>query len=77
MAPARYDGHADWYDAAFGFLGTETGSGGLLGRLLGWADRDGQVCTTNQPLDPKGSRSALACVTCAPAETQRNPRAAA
>jgi ubiquinone/menaquinone biosynthesis C-methylase UbiE len=44
VAAARYDGHADWYDATFGFLGAETGSGGLLGRLLGPADRDGQVC---------------------------------
>ena len=44
MATARYDGHADWYDATFGSLGAETGSGGLLGRLLGLADQDGQVC---------------------------------
>jgi SAM-dependent methyltransferase len=44
MAPARYDGHGDWYDATFGFLGAETGSGGLLGRLLGPAERDGQIC---------------------------------
>jgi SAM-dependent methyltransferase len=44
VAAARYDGHADWYDATFGFLGAETGSGGLLGRLLGPADQDGQVC---------------------------------
>ena len=44
MASARYDGHADWYDDTFGFLGAEAGSGGLLGRLLGSADRDGQVC---------------------------------
>ncbi|HEY6746071.1 MAG TPA: class I SAM-dependent methyltransferase [Mycobacteriales bacterium] len=44
MAAARYDGHADWYDATFGFLGAETGSGGLVGRLLGPADQDGQIC---------------------------------
>jgi SAM-dependent methyltransferase len=44
MAPARYDGHADWYDDTFGVLGAESGSGGLLGRLLGPADQDGQVC---------------------------------
>jgi SAM-dependent methyltransferase len=40
---ARYDGHADWYDATFGFLGAEDGSGGLLGRLLGPADGTG-IC---------------------------------
>jgi SAM-dependent methyltransferase len=44
VAAARYDGHADWYDATFGFLGAETGSGGLLGRLLGPTDHDAQVC---------------------------------
>ena len=44
MAAARYDGHADWYDATFGFLGDETGSDGLLGQLLGPADQDGRVC---------------------------------
>lgn len=44
MAAARYDGHADWYEATFGFLGAETGSGGLVGRLLGPADQDGQIC---------------------------------
>ena len=44
VAAARYDGHANWYDATFGFLGAETGSGGLLGRLLGSADPDGLVC---------------------------------
>lgn len=44
MATARYDGHADWYDATFGYLGTEAGSGGLLGRLLGPAEQAGRVC---------------------------------
>jgi SAM-dependent methyltransferase len=44
VAAARDDGHADWYDATFGFLGAETGSGGLLGRSLGSADQDGRVC---------------------------------
>jgi SAM-dependent methyltransferase len=44
VATARYDGHADWYDVAFAFLGAETGSGGLLGRLLGPADVDTPVC---------------------------------
>jgi SAM-dependent methyltransferase len=44
VAVARYDGHADWYDATFGFLGAETGSGGLLGRLLGSAGQADRVC---------------------------------
>jgi SAM-dependent methyltransferase len=41
---ARYDGHADWYDATFRGLGDESGSAGLLGRLLGPADVDSRLC---------------------------------
>lgn len=44
MVAARYDGHADWYEATFGFLGAVAGSGGLLGRLLGPADGDIRIC---------------------------------
>jgi SAM-dependent methyltransferase len=44
VATARYDGHADWYDATFGFLGTDAGFGGLLGRLLGPATGDTRLC---------------------------------
>jgi len=38
VIPARYDGHADWYDERFGALADEHGSAGLLARLLGPAD---------------------------------------
>ncbi len=44
MVDARYDGHADWYDATFRCLGDEAGSAGLLGRLLGPAEVDDPVC---------------------------------
>ncbi len=44
MVAARYDGHADWYDATFGFLGAEAGSGGVLRRLLGPAGGDARLC---------------------------------
>jgi SAM-dependent methyltransferase len=41
---ARYDGHADWYDTTFRGLGDESGSAGLLGRLLGPATVDSRLC---------------------------------
>jgi SAM-dependent methyltransferase len=41
---ARYDGHAEWYDTTFRGLGDESGSAGLLGRLLGPADVDRYLC---------------------------------
>jgi SAM-dependent methyltransferase len=41
---ARYDGHADWYDANFGYLSKVDGSAGLLGRLLGPADAGDPLC---------------------------------
>jgi SAM-dependent methyltransferase len=41
---ARYDGHADWYDATFRSLGEEVGSAGLLVRLLGPADPRSPLC---------------------------------
>lgn len=41
---ARYDGHADWYDARYRRYGDEQGSAGLLARLLGPADPDDPVC---------------------------------
>lgn len=44
MVRARYDGHADWYDAAFRTLGDDQGSAGLLARLLGPADPHDPVC---------------------------------
>jgi SAM-dependent methyltransferase len=44
MADARYDGHADWYDATFRSLSDEAGSAGLLGRLLGPAETDDPLC---------------------------------
>jgi SAM-dependent methyltransferase len=44
VAGARYDGDAEWYDRTFRYLGDEAGSAGLLGRLLGPADRGGAVC---------------------------------
>jgi ubiquinone/menaquinone biosynthesis C-methylase UbiE len=44
VVDARYDGHADWYDATFRDLGDEAGSAGLLGRLLGPVDVDCSVC---------------------------------
>jgi hypothetical protein len=44
MVGARYDGHADWYDATFRRLGDEAGSAGLLARLLGPADADDPTC---------------------------------
>jgi ubiquinone/menaquinone biosynthesis C-methylase UbiE len=40
----RYDGHADWYDTTFRCYGEESGSAGLLARLLGPADPDDSVC---------------------------------
>jgi SAM-dependent methyltransferase len=42
VVTARYDGHADWYDTTFRYLGDDVGSAGLLARLLGPAD----------PIDP-------------------------
>lgn len=44
MLGARYDGHADWYDATFRYLGDEDGSAGLLCRLLGPPDPDNPIC---------------------------------
>ena len=41
---ARYDGHADWYDATFRRYSDEDGSAGVLARLLGPADRGDPVC---------------------------------
>jgi SAM-dependent methyltransferase len=41
---ARYDGHADWYDATFADLSRDTGSAGLLARLLGPADPGDRRC---------------------------------
>lgn len=43
MVRARYDGHANWYDATFRGLGDEDGSAGLLGRLLGPPDSDDPI----------------------------------
>jgi SAM-dependent methyltransferase len=40
VAIARYDGHADWYDATF----QQIGDAELLGRLLGPADGDDPLC---------------------------------
>ena len=44
VLPARYDGHADWYDTKFRKYGDEQGSAGLLARLLGPADPHDPVC---------------------------------
>jgi ubiquinone/menaquinone biosynthesis C-methylase UbiE len=44
MPVARYDGHADWYDATFRHLSNEAGSAGLLSRLLGPADPEDPIC---------------------------------
>jgi SAM-dependent methyltransferase len=44
MPVARYDGHADWYDATFRHLSDEAGSAGLLSRLLGPADPEDRIC---------------------------------
>ncbi len=41
---ARYDGHADWYDENFHGLSDESGSAGLLTRMLGPADPTDPVC---------------------------------
>jgi ubiquinone/menaquinone biosynthesis C-methylase UbiE len=39
---ARYDGYADWYDSAFGYL--SDGSAALLARLLGPPDAGHTIC---------------------------------
>lgn len=44
MTPARYDGHADWYDETFRRYGDDDGSAGALARLVGSPQRPGQVC---------------------------------
>jgi SAM-dependent methyltransferase len=44
VVDARYDGHADWYDATFRAYGDAQGSAGLLARLLRPADPPGAVC---------------------------------
>jgi SAM-dependent methyltransferase len=44
MTAARYDGHADWYDATFHSLSRRDGSAGLLAELLGPADPDDPTC---------------------------------
>jgi SAM-dependent methyltransferase len=44
VVTARYDGHADWYDTTFRYLGDDNGSAGLLARLLGAADPGSPVC---------------------------------
>ena len=41
---ARYDGHADWYEATFAPLGEEDGSAGLLARLLGPGKPGDSIC---------------------------------
>lgn len=41
---ARYDGHAEWYDATFSHLSDEAGSAGLLRDLLGPVATPGDVC---------------------------------
>jgi SAM-dependent methyltransferase len=44
VTTARYDGHADWYDSTFRRYGEDSGSPGLLRRLLGPADAPDAVC---------------------------------
>jgi SAM-dependent methyltransferase len=44
VARARYDGHADWYDATFQALSSESGSAGLLRHLLGPPGPSDPVC---------------------------------
>ncbi|GAA2374449.1 class I SAM-dependent methyltransferase [Dactylosporangium salmoneum] len=44
MSHARYDGHADWYDATFHRYGAPTGSAGLLAELLGPPAPDDPAC---------------------------------